>query len=43
MNEHDEIEIDDEVLDLAAGGVQLMSHPAGSSNYTVNSTIYFQV
>ncbi|MDH6423413.1 hypothetical protein [Aurantimicrobium minutum] len=44
MNDNDEFEVDDEVLETAAGGVvlhNLLNSPP-QPNYTVNETIYFQ-
>lgn len=50
MEEHyHEIDLDDDALELAAGGITLCSSPATcnknstTTNYTYNSTIYFQV
>ena len=40
----DEVEVDDEELELAAGGIILISNPSQQPNnpYSYNSTIYFQ-
>ena len=40
----DEVEVDDQELELAAGGIILITNPGQQTNntYTVNSTIYFQ-
>ena len=40
----DEIEIDDDELELAAGGIILSKNPSqtGNSSDSYNSTIYFQ-
>ena len=40
----DEVEIKDEDLELAAGGIILIKNPSQQPNntYTYNSTIYFQ-
>jgi len=44
-----EVELDDDALEQAAGGIiahsgpPLLNVPSSSQNYTVNSTIYFQI
>lgn len=40
----DEVEVDDQELELAAGGIILITNPSQQPNnsYTYNSTIYFQ-
>lgn len=37
----DEIEVEDDALEMAAGGIQ--SPSSGSAGYSYNSTVYFQV
>ncbi|HLP23346.1 MAG TPA: hypothetical protein VK139_04815 [Microbacteriaceae bacterium] len=47
----DELDVDDDALELAAGGILLMNSPTQTPpqytgktpNYSYNSTIYFQV
>ncbi|MEY2698570.1 MAG: hypothetical protein RL720_526 [Actinomycetota bacterium] len=41
--DNDDIELDDDELERAAGGIILNKDPGGHSpNYSYNSTIYFQ-
>ena len=43
MKDNDEIDLEDEVLESAAGGIILLNHPnTPPTNYSVNQTIYFQ-
>ena len=44
----DEIDLDDDALELAAGGIVLCSSPATcntstTTNYTYNQTIYYKI
>lgn len=44
MHGNEEVELDDDALDIASGGIVLQTGGTHSSNtgYSVNSTIYFQ-